>query len=258
MSYDGTHAAGAVLMSTVQSIDRAFSVLRALVPGAAGVTDIAERVGLPKSTVSRLLSTLEELGAVEQVEAGGNYRIGVAMVELASAAQPTRTLIAAARPQLLELARATGESTGLSVPDGTDMLYLDQVNPDTELQVRDWTGARIAMHAVPSGQVVLAAAPDTVVERYLAGTLERFTEHTIVSAATLRRRLADVRSHGYAWAIDEFADGLSSLAAPVRDVQGVVVGAVHVYGPSYRLPGERDLQQLGSLVAECAARIRID
>lgn len=245
-------------MSTVQSIDRAFSVLRALVPGAAGVTDIAERVGLPKSTVSRLLSTLEELGAVEQVEAGGNYRIGVAMVELASAAQPARTLVAAARPQLLELARITGESAGLSTPDGDDMHYLDQVNPDTELQVRDWTGARIPMHAVPSGQVVLAAARAAVVEAYLGGPLERFTDHTLVTATALRRRLADVRAQGYAWAVEEFADGLSSVAAPVHDASGHVVGAVHVYGPSYRLPGERDAHELGSLVADHAARIRID
>ncbi|MEX1107187.1 MAG: IclR family transcriptional regulator [Ilumatobacteraceae bacterium] len=245
-------------MSTVQSIDRAFSVLRALVPGAAGVTDIAERVGLPKSTVSRLLSTLEELGAVEQVEVGGNYRIGTAMVELASAAQPARTLIAAARPQMLELARITGESTGLSVADGTDMLYLDQVNPDTELQVRDWTGARIPMHAVPSGQVVLAAGAPSVVEQYLSGPLEQFTEHTVVGAAALRRRLVEVRTEGYAWAVEEFADGLSSVAAPVHDTDGIVVGALHVYGPTYRLPGERDPHDLGVIVAECAARIRID
>lgn len=259
VSYDGTHAAaGWVLMSTVQSIDRAFAVLRALVPGAAGVTDIAERVGLPKSTVSRLLSTLEELGAVEQIETGGDYRIGAAMVELASAAQPARTLVAAARPQLLELARLTGESTGLSVADGTDMLYLDQVNPDTELQVRDWTGARIPMHAVPSGQVVLAFARTAVVEAYADGPLERFTDHTIVSATALRRRLTDVRTQGYAWAVEEFAEGLSSVAAPVRDGAGNVVAAVHVYGPSYRLPADRDQDEMGTLVAECAARIRIE
>ena len=84
-------------MSTVQSIDRAFAVLRSLASGPAGVSEIAERVTLPKSTVSRLLSTLEELGAVEQVTAGGEYRIGWTMIELSAAARPGRSLISLAR-----------------------------------------------------------------------------------------------------------------------------------------------------------------
>ena len=90
-------------MSTVQSIDRAFAVLRALVGGPAGVTEIAERVGLPKSTVSRMLSTLEELGAVEQVSTGGNYRVGFAMIELGAAARPGRSLVTTVRPHLANL-----------------------------------------------------------------------------------------------------------------------------------------------------------
>lgn len=258
MPYDGTHADGGALMSTVQSIDRAFAVLRALVPGAAGVTDIADRVRLPKSTVSRLLSTLEELGAVEQLEAGGDYRIGGAMLEIAAAAQPGRSLVAAARQQLTELAELMGEATGLSVADGTDMLYLDQVNPDAELQVRDWTGTRIPMHAVPSGQVALAAASDVELEAYLLTPLASFTASTIVEPAALRRRLAEVHRQGWSWAVEEFADGLSSVAAPIPDRSGRVIAAVHVYGPSYRFPGKRDPSAVGRSVQECAEKIRVD
>ncbi len=244
-------------VASVQSVDRAFSVLRALVPGAAGVTEIAERVGLPKSTVSRLLSTLEVLGAVEQVEAGGTYRIGSTMVELASAALPGRTLAASARPQLLELARATGESSGLSVPEWPDMVYLDQVNPDSELQVRDWTGERIPMHAVPSGQVVLAGASDAELGEYLSRPLVAFTPRTVVRRDALRRRLAEVRERGYAWAVEEFAEGLSSVAAPVRNGNGRVIAALHVYGPAYRLPGDRDPDELGAWVVEAADRVAV-
>jgi IclR family acetate operon transcriptional repressor len=245
-------------MSTVQSVERAFAVLRSLSSGPAGVTELADRVELPKSTVSRLLSTLEELGAVEQIEAGGNYRIGAGMLDLVASAQPGRTLIASARPQLLELARTTGEATGLSVADGRQMLYLDQVNPDTELQVRDWTGTRIPMHAVPSGQVLLAAAGDLEVARYVASPMARFTSHTIVDPAALRERLAEVGRAGYAWAVDEFADGLSSVAAAIRDADGRVVASLHVYGPTYRFPGDRDRREIGRLVLDAASRIRVD
>ena len=82
-------------MSGVQSVERAFAVLRCLSVGPAGVTDLAERVNLPKSTVSRLLSTLEELGMVEQTEPGGSYRIGPGMTDIAAASMPGRSLIAA-------------------------------------------------------------------------------------------------------------------------------------------------------------------
>jgi IclR family acetate operon transcriptional repressor len=243
--------------TTVQSIQRAFAVLRSLTGGPAGVTELADRVELPKSTVSRLLSTLEELGAVEQIEAGGNYRIGSAMIDLAAAAQPGRSFVATVRPRLVALAAATGEAAGLSVANGREMLYLDQVNPDTELQVRDWTGTRIPMHAVPSGQVLLAESDDAEIDAYLSAPMASFTTHTIVDPVQLRARLAEIRGQGFVWAIDEYADGLSSVAAAIRDIDGVAVASLHVYGPTYRFPGQRDTTEIGRLLVDAAARIRV-
>ena len=224
-------------MSTVQSIDRAFAVLRALVGGPAGVTEIAERVGLPKSTVSRMLSTLEELGAVEQVSTGGNYRVGFAMIELGAAARPGRSLVTTVRPHLANLTRITGEAAGFSIPDGVEMLYLDQITPDSELQVRDWTGHRIPMHAVPSGQVVLAAEP-ALLDQLAAQPLHRFTKHTLCDRKRLLARLERVHTDGFAFAVEEFADDLNSIAAPVHNRAGRVIGSIHVYGPVTRFPGE--------------------
>lgn len=244
-------------MSSVQSIDRAFAVLRALAGGPAGVTEIAERVSLPKSTVSRLLSTLEGLGAVEQVSAGGGYRIGLGLLELSAAVQPGRSLVSVARPHLVELSRRTGDAAGISIPDGTDMLYLDQVTPASELQVRDWTGHRIPMHAVPSGHVVLAAAGE-VLQRLLEAPLRRFTDHTITSPEALHERLDLVRRKGWAWALEEFADGMNSVAAAVRGADGRVVAALHVYGPATHLPGGRDMDEVGQLLVDTARKIRID
>lgn len=244
-------------MNTVQSIDRAFAVLRALSSGAAGVTEIADRVGLPKSTVSRLLSTLESLGAVEQVSAGGGYRIGLGLLELSAAVHPGRSLVSVSRPHLVELSRRTGDAAGISIPDGTDMLYLDQVTPASELQVRDWTGHRIPMHAVPSGHVVLADDAD-LLERVTAAPMHRFTQHTITDPGLLRDRLDLVRRNGFAWALEEFADGMNSVAAAVRGSDGRVVAALHVYGPASRLPGGRDMDEVGQLLVDTARKIRID
>ena len=244
-------------MSTVQSIDRAFTVLRSLASGPAGVSEIAERVSLPKSTVSRLLSTLEGLGAVEQVTPGGDYRIGWTMIELSAAARPGRSLISLARPHLAELTRITGEAAGISIPDGTEMLYLDQLTPISELQVRDWTGHRIPMHAVPSGHIVLAF-DNEIAERVMAAPLRSFTAQTITTAAALRKRLTSVRATGYAWCLREFAPEMNSVAAGIRASDGTVLAVLHVYGPASRFPGEQDQTELGALVKATADNIRID
>ena len=244
-------------MSTVQSIERAFALLKVLAGGPAGVTEMADRAGLPKSTVSRLLSTLEDIGVVEQVTAGGVYRMGGAMLDLAGAAAPGRSLISVARPHLAELNRLIGEAAGVSIPDGLEMFYLDQLTPVSELQVRDWTGHRIPMHAVPSGQVVLAG-DSALAGRITKGRLQQFTPTTIVDAAALQARLDVVRRDGYAWAVEEFASGLNSVAAAIRTTGGTVLAALHVYGPASRFPGDRNPRELGELVKAAADNIRID
>jgi DNA-binding IclR family transcriptional regulator len=242
-------------MSSVQSVERAFTILRCLAGGPAGVSQIAERVGLPKSTVSRLLSTLQALGAVEQVSAGGEYRIGEALAELASAALPVRSLADTARPHVQDLVNTLGEAAGLSVLDGDAVVYLDNVESKHAVQIRDWTGERLPLHVVSSGLVLLAHAPPSVIEDYLRGPLERFTPRTMVDPDKLRKRLDAVRDRPVEWVLEEFAEGLNSVAAPVWSAGGRVVAALHAHGPSYRFPPPGDAEGVGEAVAAAAATI---
>lgn len=223
-------------MATVQSVERAFSVLNALTAGPAGVSEIAERTGLPKSTVARMLGTLVELGAVEQSELLGVYALGELIIDLSAAASPGRNLVTLARPFLEELAARTGEAAGLSMLDGAKVYYLDQVDSDHEVQVRDWTGESIDAHVVPSGMVLLAYGDDETVDEALRGPLQRLTARTLTDAGAVRDRLAAVREQGYAWGLEEMSDGLNSVAGPIVNPAGSVIAAVHVHGPSYRFP----------------------
>ena len=157
-------------MSGVQSIERAFAVLRALATGPAGVTDLADRTGLPKSTVSRLLAALEQEGAVAQDGSGGHYRLGPTLADLAPAA-PGVDVAALARPHLIELTRVTGETSGLAVLEGAEVVYLDHIDSTEAVTVRDWTGERVPAHLVPSGLALLAHADPEAVDAYLAGPL---------------------------------------------------------------------------------------
>lgn len=248
-------------MSRVQSIERAFAVLTALGPESIGVTEVAERVRLPKSTVARLLTALAAEGAVERVPGGTDYRIGERLVGIASRAVPTRSLIALARPHLVELADAAGEAAGLSIADGFLVHYIDQEDSPHPVGVRDWTGTRLPMHAVSSGLVFLANMASVDVDRFLAGPLERFTEGTVTDPASIRERLRRTRLDGVAWTRDEVAEGISSVAAAVADEAGEVIGAIHVHGPSYRFPGPDgvaaagDRERIEALVVAAAARV---
>ena len=230
-------------------------MLSALSDGPIGVTEVAERTELAKSTAARLLASLAREGAVEQVPGQTRYRLGPRMATLSAGVAPVRNLVAIARPILEALARETGEAAGLSVPDGATVHYIDQVDSTHEVQVRDWTGTRVPMHAVSSGQVFLAHMNPTEVERYLAQPRVSFTPKTITDSSALRDRLRQVQLDGFAWVREEFAEGLNSVAAPVADDGGEIVAAVHLHGPSYRFPALGETTQISELVVEAAGRL---
>ena len=242
-------------MSRVQSIERAFSVLGALADGPIGVTEVAERARLPKSTAARLLASLASEGVVEQVPGETRYRLGDRLATLAAGVMPTRSLARLARPELVRLTTELGEAAGLSVPDGDLVHYVEQVDSPNPVSVRDWTGSRLPMHAVSSGQVLLAFRQPATIEAFLQTPRERFTDRTLVDADALRERLRDVRRDGYAWTREEFDRGISSVAAPIADASGEVIAAVHIHGPSYRFPAAGQEDVVAGRVVAAGARI---
>lgn len=244
-------------MSSVQSIRRAFAVLGALSDGPMGVTEVAERTRLPKSTAARLLASLAVDEAVEQLPDSARWRLGPRIEHLAANLRPSRSLIAVARPHLVELAATAGEASGLSMPDGFTVHYIDQADGQHPVSVRDWTGTRLPMHAGSAGIVFLAHLRPPELDRYLQLPLERFTEHTVTDPDALRDRLRRVLHAGVAWTRDEFAEGLSSVAAPISGADGEVTAAVHVHGPSYRFPPPGGEPAIEEAVRATAARISV-
>jgi DNA-binding IclR family transcriptional regulator len=238
----------------VQSLARAFAILDAVAERPAGVTALAERLDLPKSTVARLLGSLETLGAVERV-AGRRWRVGPGLTALTDAVAPARSLAVLARPELAALVGSVGEDAGLALPDGNDVLYTDQVECDHPVQVRDWTGTRAPMHAVPSGLVLLADWPENALGGYVARGLAALTPRTIVDPMQLRGRLEDVRRDGYAWGHEEFVVGINSVAAAVRDARGHAVAAIHAHGPSYRFPAHGQAERIAEAVVAAARAV---
>lgn len=239
----------------VQSVERAFMLLRTLAQGPLGVTDLAERVKLPKSTVARLLAALEAENVVTQIETGGAYQLGDGLIDITGAASGTRNLITAARPHLLELTDAMGEVAGLSIIDDGRAYYLDQTQISSDIQIRDWTGEYTPLHVVAAGLVMLAHLPVDQQDEFLGQPLEVCTQWTVVDPDPIRDRLAQIRSLGYAWVYEEFVEDLNSVAAPVLDMDGQPLAALHVHGPAYRFPDPDLAHDHGLAVVAAANRL---
>jgi DNA-binding IclR family transcriptional regulator len=242
-------------MATVESVARAIKIVESLAQSPAGLSETARRVELPKSTVARLLATLEEMEAVERDEDGRLYRLGPVVRRLSSAAGGPAQLTAFARPYLDELTATSGEATGIAIPDGFRVHYVDQTEAEHPVQVRDWTGELIPMHVVPSGLVIMAFWPDEHTDKYLRRDLERLTPNTVTDPATIRERLAAIREIGYAWVYEEFVEGINSVAAPVLERNGLITAALHMHGPAYRFPGEGNEVKIGEAVVESAYKL---
>ncbi len=244
--------------NAVRSVDRAAALLLALgeCSGEAGVTELARRLGLHKSTASRLLATLEKRGLVEQDEESGKYRLGLIVIRLAERAEQTLDLRAIAMPELDRLARATRETTGLGVMDGDSMVTVAQADGPNLVAMGDWTGRSAPLHSVAAGKVLLASMPEREILRLVRRGLAACTDRTITQLEPLLEELARVRRRGFATAFGEFDPSLNAIAAPVHDARGQVIAALDVWGPAYRVTPRR-VPELVQAAREAAAAVSV-
>jgi DNA-binding IclR family transcriptional regulator len=242
----------------MQAIERAFAALRAVraTEGSAGVSEIARATGLPKSTVSRLLTALEEVGAVQRIDPTGGYVIGPGLVTLTNEGTGFGSLRDVARPYLRELTDRLGESSGLTVADGDSALYVDHVSSDGSVRTRDWTGTRFPFHTLAGGLALLMTWSDRSVDRFADLGLESFSTETVTTRRDLETKLTNARRDGYVWTMGDFDLEINGVAAPVRNEQGYAIGAISVYGPSYRFPGDRDVDDIGESVKETSLHVQ--
>lgn len=242
---------------TVQSVDRAISILQAIAnhdSGAAGVTEISEALGVHKSTVFRLLATLEARGFVEQGVDRGKYRLGGGLAQLAASAPRAQDLTRMCRPVLVELAERLGESSNLTIRDGDAVVTVDQVLGSAAISSVDWVGRRSPMYTTAAGKLFLADLPAGEVESLVGPSPAGRTSHSIVDAALLAAQLEAARAHGYATSFEEDEEGLVAIGAPIRGATGKVVAVLGISGPGFRL-NSRTAPQVAADVVEAADRL---
>jgi len=226
------------------TLHKALDVLEAL-HGATqgmGITELAARVGAPKSTVHRIITGWETRGYIRQNLQTEKYRLDVKVFELGCAAVDG-ALIETARPYMREVLGRLNETVSLAILERTDCLFLEELKSSQPVAVQTFIGARVPAHCAAAGKVLLAFNSDAVAACIDAG-LRRYTARTVVAPDEFKRQLEVVRSKGYAVVREEWRPDIAAAAAPVWDRSTTVIAALVVTAPASRV----DRQQLGSYV----------
>ena len=221
---------------SVQSIERAAAILRLLARGSGrlGVGEISTSLGLAKGTTHGILKTLQDVGFVEQDKASGKYQLGATLLHLGTSYLDVNELRSRAINWADALASRSNEAVRIGTPlDGKVLVVHHVFRPDDSLQTLD-TGTLLPVHATALGKVLLAY--DSGVAAELSGApLEPYTRRTLITPATLRKAVAEVREQGWAAEAEEYTAGQASIASPIRGYGGYVVGAISIAGSVDRL-----------------------
>jgi DNA-binding IclR family transcriptional regulator len=241
----------------VQSVSRSLRILEAL--GRKGkpqsLAEITATVKLPKTTVHRLLETLQYEGYVEQYPVTRQLQLSSKILEMAASFLDRFDVREVARPLLMELWQQSQESVHLGLLDGDEVLYVEKLESSHTIRMYSEIGRRAPLHCTGLGKALLANLPAEEIERIVGQKgLQRFTENTLVDRADLLQEIATIRSQGVAFDNEEHEKSVRCIAAPVYDAQGLVSAAISIAGPAFRMTPERQ-QDLKPHVVEAAQSI---
>ena len=225
--------------ASVRSVDRALDIIEQLsvAEKPLGPTRLAEKTGMDKSTVYRLLSTLQRRGYVDKLEGEGTYHIGQKLIALTSNYIGNLELQTEAKPYLSALATDLGLTTHLGVLDGRDVIYIEKLENMPTPQLYSQIGTRMPAYCSSLGKCLLANLRGDELDELMASChFEAFTPHTIVSLYPFKEHLRQVRSQGWALDNEESALGHMCVGAPIYDYRGEIIAAVSASGAKENIP----------------------
>ena len=241
----------------VQSLTRGFSILEALAKSGAGLTltDVAHRVQLPPATTHRFLSTLERMGYVYQAGDLGLWYVGLQAFTVGTTFLANRDFVAQSHASMHRLMEQAGETANLAILDGTEAVFIAQVQCHEMMRTLVQLGSRVPLHASGVGKALFAALADQQIDAILkVRGLPRITENTIVVPETMWAALRVIRQRGYSFDDEEHARSTRCVGAAIYDEHAEPLGAISIAGPSTRLADER-IRQLGPIVAHIAQEL---
>jgi IclR family KDG regulon transcriptional repressor len=221
----------------LSSVQNALRILRcfSMEEPEKKITDLAVSMGLAKSTVSRLMSTLASEGFVIKDPVTQRYRLGVSVLALSGIVTTHLEIHREAQPILRKLVDQVGETAHLVVLEGVEVVYLHKVECNHPVRLFSHAGKKNPAYCTSSGKAILAFQKDHIVNQVIEYGLKRYTDHTITNPEELRSVLKQVKKQGYSVSIEEFMEGVSSIGIPIWDYTDQVVASITITGPSQRI-----------------------
>ena len=241
----------------IRSVSHALDVIEQFFGDAdeLGVTELSKRLKLHKNNIFRLLATLESRGYIEQNKATENYRLGLRSLHLGQAYVSRMGLLRQARPVMEALVKQVRESAYVAVARPGGMVPLEVVEADQPVRVVSTIGETLPLHATAAGKTQLAFATEEEQKARLPESPKRFTAKTVTERATLLQQLKSAVENGYAIDTGEHVEDVRSIAVPIKDYTGHVVGILAISGPAYRLTAERMQKELAPVVVKAGQEL---
>jgi DNA-binding IclR family transcriptional regulator len=239
-------------------VQRAARLLRHIGEGdsVTNISRTARELGINRTTLLRLLHTLESERFIEPRSEGPGWRIGIGLIGLTAQAFFSEDLVQTSVPVLGRLAETLSLSAHLGVLDGLEIVYLVRRVPNHTFASNIRIGSRLPAHAANMGRIILAHLAPERVDRLFAGAeLKPVTPHTAVTPAQLHAQLDADRAAGLAWSDGNYEAGISSVAAAVFDATDTPVAALNVSGHPADFAGAARRAQIGSSVQAAALEI---
>jgi DNA-binding IclR family transcriptional regulator len=221
------------MQEIVQSVDRTLCILEVLsdYEEGMGITDISEKVGLHKSTVHRLLSTLIYKGYIKQDQVTSKYSLTLKLFELGSKKVEKMNIVSIAQPYIKELMEKTNEVVHLGVREGEELIYVAKVEPQKSIKMYTRIGMRKPMYCTAMGKAMMSEMPTEEVHKiWNESDVKKLTNKTIVDFNELMKNLKDIRMIGYALDNEEVEEGIRCVGAVVKNYRNEVCGAISVSG----------------------------
>lgn len=218
--------------------------------------DIARKTGFNKSTVMRLLLSLENVGFVEKDPVSGKYSIGLGLFEAGSKYLDKTDLHRQAMPLISELASKCNETAYLAVLKDQEAIFLDRVESSKAIKTTSRVGSRVPLYCTGAGKVILAFQEEEQIQNILKNTkIKAFTSQTLTEKGKILKNLQEVCQRG--WAIDnqEYEEEIKSIGAPLRDRSGKVIASICLVGPVWLMTDERIKKELAAETVETARQI---
>ena len=244
------------MSESIRAVDRALDILLCFSSQTPQLTmtQIAERVGMNKSTVHRLLGTLERRRFVQRNPATGYYQLGIRLLQMAYLTLVHNDIRRSAEPFLHRLCERHRETITLSVLDEADVVFLDVIESPQRVKLAASVGQRMPAFSTAAGKAILAYLPNATVSRILERGMPHFTQYTIRTKEAVLANLDLVREQGFAISLQEYEDGINAVAAPILNTENFPIAAVTVAGPAYRLTHEQ-MVETGPSVREISRLI---